>query len=371
MPSTSPSPTAKLTPRRTAGVHVARLERGRSRGARRLAAARQVDVLADHHRRERLRGQVGDVARADDAAAAQDRDAVGDVEDLVHPVRHVQDARAAAADLAHDLEQPLDLGVRQDRGRLVEDEDAAAGPALEGGGDGDDRALDRRGVLQRPVHVDVHAEPPDERPRGPLLLGPVDRPEPRARVPAAQGQVVDGAELGDEPEVLVDEAQPVVAVADARQLERLAVEPRERARVGRVVAGEGLDERRLATPVLAHERVDLAGRDLERHVAQRARPAERLGQPLEPQHGRRAGRLRLGGGDRRLHLSEHSSPPGESGRPRVSHHRFSRTDFSCGDRSHTREQKSSHFSSLHRRSRGATRETTRASLTVAPTAGIS
>ena len=76
------------------GVHVARLERGRSRGARRLAAARQVDVLADHHRRERLRGQVGDVARADDAAAAQDRDAVGDVEDLVHPVRHVEDARA-------------------------------------------------------------------------------------------------------------------------------------------------------------------------------------------------------------------------------------------------------------------------------------
>ena len=41
-----------------------------------------------------------------------------------------------------------------------------------------------------------------------------------------------------------------------------------RARVGRVVRREQLDQRRLARAVLAHERVDLAGRDVERDVVE-------------------------------------------------------------------------------------------------------
>ena len=85
------------------------------------------------------------------------------------------------------------------------------------------------------------------------------------------------------------EAKPVVASVGHRgEVERLAVEPGERAGVGVVVTGQRLDQRRLAAAVLADERVDLAGRDLEGDVAQRPRAAEGLGQLLEPEHRLRA-----------------------------------------------------------------------------------
>ena len=151
-------------------AQVADLEQRATRAVRRLGADRDVDVLADHHRREGLRREVGDVAGADEPAAAQDGDAIGEVEDLVHPVRDVEDARAAAPDLAHDLQELVDLGVRQHGRGLVEHEHAAAAlPALQRGGDGDDGALDGRRVHQRVVDVDVHAEPADERASGLLL----------------------------------------------------------------------------------------------------------------------------------------------------------------------------------------------------------
>ena len=110
------------------------------------------------------------------------------------------------------------------------------------------------------------AEPRDERARGPLLLGPVGCDPSRVRAyPRLQRQVVHGAELDDEPEVLVDEAQPVVAVGRLPESSNGSPSSHAtRAGVGRVVAGERLDQRRLAGAVLADERVDLAGRDLER-----------------------------------------------------------------------------------------------------------
>jgi hypothetical protein len=55
------------------------------------------------------------------------------------------------------------------------------------------------------------------------------------------------------------------------EVERLAVELGRAAEVGRVVAAQRLDQRRLAGAVLAHERMDLAGPDVERGVDQRAR----------------------------------------------------------------------------------------------------
>ena len=46
--------------------------------------------------------------------------------------------------------------------------------------------------------------------------------------------------------------------------------------VGLVVAGEDLDQRRLAGAVLADERVDLAGGDVDADVVERDLPRERL-----------------------------------------------------------------------------------------------
>ena len=228
----------------------------------------------------------------DHAAAAQDGDAVGQREDLVEPVRDVEHARARAADLADHGEQPLDLVVRQHRGRLVEHQHAvAAVPALQRRGDRDHRALDRRGGGQRAVDVEVDAEAGEDAAGLALLLAPADAAQRAAGEAAVQREVVHGVELEDEPEVLVDEAQPVRDGVAER--ERLAVELRDGAGIGRVVAGERLDQRRLARAVLADERVDLARADVERRVDQRARGAERLGERADAQDGRRLGAVSL------------------------------------------------------------------------------
>ena len=97
----------------------------------------------------------------------------------------------------------------------------------------------------------------------------------------AQREVVHRVELEHQAEVLVDEAQPVGDRVAER--ERLAVELRDGSRIGRVVAGERLDQRRLAGAVLADERVDLAGADLDRRVDQRPGPGKRLRQLLHTQ----------------------------------------------------------------------------------------
>ena len=222
----------------------------------------------------------------DHAAAAQHRHAVRELEDLVEPVRDVEHARARAPDLPDHREEPLHLVVRQDRGRLVEDEHSAAAlPALQRRGDRDDRPLDRRRGGERAVDVEIDAEAREHAMGLLLLLAPAHAAHRSASEAAVQREVVHGVELEHEAEVLVDEAQPVGH--RVAEVERRAVDLRHAAGVRRVVAGERLDQRRLAGAVLAHERVDLARLDVERRVDQGARGPEGLRQPGDLQHGRR------------------------------------------------------------------------------------
>ena len=115
-----------------ATVDVAQLEHDRrvgARGDRRPVVG--IDIRADHQLREPPLVDLWNRQRVDNASCAQHRHAVGDLEDLVEAVRDVEDARAAALDLAHHRQQPLHLVVRQHRRRLVEHEHAtAAVPAL-------------------------------------------------------------------------------------------------------------------------------------------------------------------------------------------------------------------------------------------------
>ena len=127
-----------------------------------------------------------------------------------------------------------------------------------------------------------------------LLLAPAHAARRPASEAAVQREVVHRVELEHEAEVLVDEAQPV----GHRVPERRTAPPSSSATaagVGGVVAGQRLDQRRLAGAVLAHERVDLAGPDVERRVDQRARGPEGLRQPGDAQHGRRSVRPRCVG----------------------------------------------------------------------------
>ncbi len=164
--------------------------------------------------------------------------------------------------------------MRQHGGRLVEDEDAAAAvPVLQRRGDRDDGPLHGRRLRERPVDVQVDVEALEDPMGQLLLLAPADAAAGAAGEAAAQREVVHGVELEDEAEVLVDEVQ---ARRDlVAQGERLAAELGRRAGVGRVVAGQRLDERGLARAVLTDERVDLAGADVERRVDERLRRRRR------------------------------------------------------------------------------------------------
>ena len=230
-------------------------------------------------------------SRRDHATAAQDRHTIGQLEDLVQPVRDVEHARARVADLADHREQPLDLVVGQDRRRLVQDEHAgAAVPALQRRGDRDHGPLDRRRGRERAMDVEIDAEALEHSMGLALLVAPAHATQRPASEAPVQREVVHGVELEHEPEVLVDEAQ--IVRHRAAEVEPRPVELGHGARVGRVVAGQRLDQRRLAGAVGTHERVDLARTDLQRRIDQRTCRAEGLRQPGDPQHAAARRRFR-------------------------------------------------------------------------------
>jgi hypothetical protein len=199
-------------------------------------------------------------------------------------VRDVQHAGAGVADLPHDVEEPGHLAGRQHGGRFVEHQDAATAlPALQCGGDGHHRALDGGRRRQGPAYVDAESEPFDEGARAPLHLRPADVAEGRTGEAMAEREVVDGAQLAHQPQLLVDEAEPVVAGSrDLAEAEGLAVEFGHRTRLRVVVAGEDLDQGGLAGAVGTDQGVDLAGHDLEIDVLQRLGAAESLRQGGHP-----------------------------------------------------------------------------------------
>ena len=120
---------------------------------------------------------------------------------------------------------------------------------------------------------------------------------------AAEVHVLDDVQVVAEREVLVDDLD-----AEARRVLRPVDRDRPRleqdlAGVGRVDAGDALDERRLARAVVADEGHHLAGAHLEVDVGQRLDGAEALRQPADLED--RRGRARLWCFGRR-HLEERS-----------------------------------------------------------------
>ena len=123
---------------------------------------------------------LGDLAGADQPAVLQHGHAVAEREDLGQPVRDVDDRHPVARQRAHDVEEPLGLGQRQRRGRLVEDQQPQV--LRQRLGDLDHLRLRRR-QLARPCGAGSIATPSsrDQR-RAPAarISRAVDLPEPAA-----------------------------------------------------------------------------------------------------------------------------------------------------------------------------------------------
>ncbi len=112
---------------------------------------------------------------ADDLAAADHGDPVGDLADLAELVGDEDDGGPALAELAHGLHQLVGLLGRQDGGRLVEDQDPGiAGERL----DDLDALLDAHGeVLDDGIGVDIRSRTAP-RSRGPRSRAASEVEEP-------------------------------------------------------------------------------------------------------------------------------------------------------------------------------------------------
>ena len=125
--------------------------------------------------------RLGRDPRPDDLAAPDDRDPVGDLEDLVQLVADEDDAVAFVGEAAEDGEDLLRLLRRQDGGRLVEDEDP--GLAVERLEDLDALLPADRQRADLDVRVDLEAEPLAELDDPAVRLRPIeeDRRWPSSR----------------------------------------------------------------------------------------------------------------------------------------------------------------------------------------------
>ena len=198
---------------------------------------------------------------ADDAAVAQDDDAVGDREHLVEAVADEDDGDAMRAEIADDGEQRLGLVRRQRGGRLVEDQQfGVAGERL---GDLDDLLLGRRERTGLDPRIDMAGADPDEQL---ARLGrerlAVDQAGPAGHV-IADEQVLHHRQRGDQRQLLVDMDDAGVERRPGIPEDGFLATPTDGAAVARQRARQDVDEGRLAGAVLAQERDDLAGGNVE------------------------------------------------------------------------------------------------------------
>ncbi len=223
---------------------------------------------ADHHADHVLDARLARRRHADDAAVLHHRHAVGDAEHFLETVGNVDDTDALGAEPCDDAVQAFGVGGREHRGRLVEDDD----PDLlrQGLGDFDHLLVGDREVADRTPRVDGKAQAPEQFSGAAVQR----RPGYDARQ-LAHEDVLGDRQVGREGGFLVNHRDAMLG-RDPRAIgrDRRAVDE-DRAAVGGDLARQHPHQRRLARAVLAEERVDLAGLEIEIDPLQRAHASER------------------------------------------------------------------------------------------------
>ena len=210
----------------------------------------------EHQLDHRLLRQLAAGVRRDDVAVAHDGDLVGDLEDLLEVVRDVDDADAVVAQPSDVREEALDLGRAERRGRLVEDDELGA--RRQRAGDLDGLLLGHAELARRAVEVAADADQLEPLLRQPARVAPGDGAEAAGQ--AAEQHVLDHAQVARDLALLRDQADADLARLDRREVrERLPVEA-DLAAVGADDTRDDLQERRLASAVLADQGMHAARR---------------------------------------------------------------------------------------------------------------
>ena len=226
---------------------------------------RGVVVLAGDRRDDVLAAHLVDPGVDPHPSVDQGDDARAHRVELVELVVHEHDAQAALrGQIAHGVQEALDLGALQARRRLVQQQVASVAV-------GGDRHLEQlpggdRVVPQPPVDVDVQAEGRRELSR--LPAHPVLVEHAAAQTLVAEERVLGHGEVLQERELLVDGGD---ARRDGvRRALELVAAPVHADDPGVRPGGTGdhLEQRRLAGTVVPDQPDDLARRDVDRDAVQ-------------------------------------------------------------------------------------------------------
>ncbi len=257
---------------------------------RRRRRRKHFGVVPARHQfyQRRLRRLSGRKVRAA-FAVSENRDAVGNRENLVEPVRDIDDPAFSALQFLDDAKQSPRFFARQRGRRFVHHENPRRGRLVLEKGRGD---LHQHSVAHRerreprcrrdvadPERGKTFARPGVER-------APIDKAE-TAWIGAAEKDVLRDAQRRNDVQFLVDEAQASpVRFSGRAQPDRAPGEPDFPA-VGSDRAGEYLDERTLACAILAHQSQRFAGAQFERRILQRDRAVIGLAQMGYREEGHR------------------------------------------------------------------------------------
>ena len=239
-----------------------------------------VNHAADHHVDDVVLGAVLGDQRADIAAVAHDGDAVGDDLDLVHTVRDINDAQLLIAQVADDLEQLLDLRLRQRRGGLVKDDDLG----LVGNGLGDlaHLLLTDRQIAHLFRGIDIDAQLIEELLGLGVHLGIID--DGALHEFAADEDVLRNGQVVHHVQLLVnDDDARLLRLLGTMEFDFLAFIGDGSGILG-VDAREHLHQRGLAGAVLAHQRMHFALANLQIDVIQRVHAREGFVNPFHRQN---------------------------------------------------------------------------------------
>ena len=146
--------------------------------------------------------------------------------------------------------------------------------------DGDERFLGAAQMLHPGGGVEVTADKRQGFCCAALRLAPVDE-SGAARIALRQPDVFGHRHPFDQPQVLVDEGHLLLLVGPRRGVHIRSAPEQDLALVGRVDAGQRLDEGGLAGTIFAKQCKDFAGIEVKAHRAQGGGAAEALGDVLE------------------------------------------------------------------------------------------
>ena len=235
---------------------------------------------------------------------------VGQTEDLVHLMRRVDDGHAAGLEAGDGTEQRGDLMVGEGGRRFVHEDHV--GLSSERLGDLDDLRLGHRERAHQARRLQVGLEFAEQLTGPGELGGAVDTTETSAGF-GAEGDVLRDGQVGDRHQFLVDHRDARDQGVVRRGEVRAGATPFDVAAVRTIEPGEHLHQRRLAGAVLAHERVHLAGAEVDRRRLQHGESAEVLAQFEGSEHRRTKGALSAGAGRGRRRPARRSADGSRGG----------------------------------------------------------